>query len=144
MHDQIAPICISSDYGWFRSFAVRVDMSQVQSILSGYEVMWSETYPDNIFSYDFVDDNIAKFYSNDTIDDEPGPGLRRSLRSLSAVSAYMVWFRLWRYERLKRLVSGKCWVLVCRRSYGCFAREFVILIGIAFLMAVSVCMDVHE
>jgi putative ABC transport system permease protein len=47
------------DYG---SIAVKINMQDASEILSAVEKEWTATYPDLIYSYQFLDDQVAEFY----------------------------------------------------------------------------------
>lgn len=134
MHEEIAPLCISSDYSWFTNFAARVDMSQAQSILSEFNGIWNEAYPDDIFSYQFVDDAVAQFYHNDkTI---------MTLVQIAALVAIVVCC-LGLYGMVSFMAVRKTKEIGIRKVLGAsvpsilwlFGREFAILIGVAFVLA---------
>lgn len=134
MHDEIKPTCISSDYAWFNNFAARVDMTQAQSILSEFSTMWNETYPDNVFSYQFLDDAIEQFYRTDTV--------IMQLAQIAAVVAIVI-SCLGLYGMVSFMAVRKTKEIGIRKVLGAsvpsilwlFAREFTILIGIAFAIA---------
>jgi ABC-type antimicrobial peptide transport system permease subunit len=133
-HDEIQAICISTNYTRFRNFALKVDMSQAQKVLAEVNRMWSETYPDNVFSYQFVDDKIAEFYKADT-------AMLRLVEVVSVIAILISCLGL--YGMVSFMAVRKTKEIGIRKVLGAsvpsilwlFAREFTILIGIAFAVA---------
>jgi len=136
-HDPIVPICIAINYGRFRNFAVKVDMSEAQTILAQFNAMWSETYPDNIFRYQFVDDRIAAYYESDNA----------SLKMVEIVSLIAIIIScLGLYGMVSFMAIRKTKEIGIRKVLGAgvpsivwlFAREFALLIAMAFVVAAPV------
>ena len=63
----IPPICIRSDVGSYFSCAVRMDVGTARTVLPAMEKIWSETFPEFIYSYQFLDERIADFYALDAL-----------------------------------------------------------------------------
>jgi putative ABC transport system permease protein len=109
-------------------------MSQAQTILSDFNGMWSETYPDDMFSYQFVDDALERVYRDDTT--------MMQLVQVAAVVAILI-SCLGLYGMVSFMAIRKTKEIGIRKVLGAslssilwlFAREFVILIGIAFAVA---------
>ncbi len=66
-HDDIAPICIMPSTGNYRTCAIRINMKNAKPAIAAFDKIWSETYPEYMFEYQFLDDNIAEFYELDSI-----------------------------------------------------------------------------
>lgn len=66
-HDQsfrsdIEPIFITTVPDMYYTYAVRISMQNAGSTLAELEKSWSEMYPELIYQYEFLDDQIAGFY----------------------------------------------------------------------------------
>lgn len=133
-HEAIAPLCISMNFERFRNFAVKVDMNQAQTMIHQFETMWSETYPDNIFAYDFLDDRIAEFYASDR-------AMLRLVESAATIAILISCLGL--YGLVAFMAVRKTKEIGVRKVLGAgvpsilwlFAREFALLIAIAFVVA---------
>ncbi len=63
----IPPICIRSDVGSYQVCAVRMNLNTAKSSLTAMEKIWNETFPEFIYSYHFLDEQIAQFYALDDL-----------------------------------------------------------------------------
>jgi ABC-type antimicrobial peptide transport system permease subunit len=133
-HDPIAAICISMNFDRFQYFAVKIDMSQAQAVINEFNRMWDDTYPDNVFGYRFVDDKIAEFYKRDN-------AVLRLVESVSMIAIVISCLGL--YGMVSFMSVRKTKEIGVRKVLGAsvtsilwlFAREFAVLIGIAFATA---------
>jgi putative ABC transport system permease protein len=66
-HNEIAAICIMSSYDNYANCAVKINTKNIQPSLASFEKIWNETYPDYLYTYEFLDDRIKQFYELDTI-----------------------------------------------------------------------------
>ncbi|MEO7991653.1 MAG: FtsX-like permease family protein, partial [Chryseolinea sp.] len=46
-------------------YAVKINMSDAATTLAALEKTWSAMYPEQIYKYDFLDDQIAQFYETE-------------------------------------------------------------------------------
>lgn len=66
-HSDIAAIAIMPSFNNYRRCAVRINMRNLKPALASFEKIWSETYPEYLFEYQFLDESIAEFYELDSI-----------------------------------------------------------------------------
>lgn len=66
-HTAIDPLCITTRNDWYSNFAVKVNPSGLQPTLKAVEKVWKETFPDQVYKYDFLDEQIARFYEQDYV-----------------------------------------------------------------------------
>lgn len=66
-HTEISPICIMPDYREYSTLAVKINMRNAKTALPALEKVWNETFPEELYSYQFLDDSVGKFYEMDTI-----------------------------------------------------------------------------
>jgi ABC-type antimicrobial peptide transport system permease subunit len=65
LRSDINPIFITTRTGTFNFFAIKINMADVTAVLPAIERTWSDMYPDLIYQYDFLDDQIATFYQTE-------------------------------------------------------------------------------
>ncbi|TWF32360.1 ABC-type antimicrobial peptide transport system permease subunit [Chitinophaga polysaccharea] len=61
-HEEIAPVCLVSNYRSYGRCAVAMDMRKAKQLLPAMEKVWKEVFPDYGWSYNFLDDNIRDMY----------------------------------------------------------------------------------
>ncbi|TAJ59326.1 MAG: FtsX-like permease family protein [Chitinophagaceae bacterium] len=66
-HSEISALCILPDNSNYRTCAIKVNMKNLQPAMAAMEKIWNETYPDYLYSYEFLDERIARFYEGDTM-----------------------------------------------------------------------------
>jgi len=66
-HTEISPICIMPDYRSYSTLAVKINMRNAKTILPALEKIWNDTFPEELYSYQFLDDSVGKFYEMDNI-----------------------------------------------------------------------------
>ncbi len=58
----ISPVCITTSRRNYNWYSVKITMQNAGAILQSLEKAWSSMYPEMIYSYEFLDDQIASFY----------------------------------------------------------------------------------
>jgi putative ABC transport system permease protein len=66
-HSNISPICIMPNTSSYRNIAVKINMQNMKPAMASFEKIWNETYPEYFYSYQFLDERIARFYERDTV-----------------------------------------------------------------------------
>ena len=66
-HETIAPLCITTSTKWYSNCAVKINPANLQPTLSALETSWEEVFPDHVFEYGFLDEQIARFYETDNM-----------------------------------------------------------------------------
>ncbi|MBB6127614.1 ABC transporter permease [Mucilaginibacter lappiensis] len=66
-HTEISAICIMPDYRSYSTLAVKINMRNAKTSLAAFEKIWNETFPEELYSYQFLDDSVGKFYEMDNI-----------------------------------------------------------------------------
>jgi ABC-type antimicrobial peptide transport system permease subunit len=69
-HQQISPIVIAHDPGIENGIAIKISLrgkqaGDVQSLIGSVETQWKVFYPEEPFTYSFLDDSIAQLYKSD-------------------------------------------------------------------------------
>lgn len=137
-HEGISPICIMFDIGdnetRYRTLALRINAAQISDVLPVFNQMWTEAYPDNIFTYSFMDDTIEAFYKADEtmlilVQIVAGIAILISCLGLYGMVSFMA------VRKTKEIGVRKVLGASIPSILWMFAREFSFLIAVAFIVA---------
>jgi len=133
-HQEIDPVCIGPDYRAYSTCAVRINMGNARPLLSSFEKIWSDAFPDQIYSYQFMDDKIARFYQFDAV-------LLKLIEVFAGIAIIIGCLGL--YGLVSFMTVRKTKEIGVRKVLGAtlsqilwiFGREFCTLLLIAFVIA---------
>lgn len=137
LHEGISAALITTASDMYSNFAIKINGNSVQATLKEIQELWEEQYPDKMYEYSFVDDNIARFYeSEDT--------LLKGIQFFSFIAIFIGCLGL--YGLISFMISQKTKEVGIRKVMGggvahiiwIFGQEFVRLIVIAFLIAAPI------
>lgn len=118
----------------YRHMAVKVKPGQFNSTIKAIEDAWTAQYPDFLFSYEFLDDEIAEFYD----------GTRKMSVLLMVFSSIAIFIGcLGLYGLISYIATQREKEIGVRKVLGAttgqimliFSKEFTVLIIVAFLIA---------
>ncbi|MEO6722842.1 MAG: ABC transporter permease [Ferruginibacter sp.] len=136
-HSDINAVCITSFADNYSSYAVRINMNKMKSILPALEKNWGSIHPDKIYEYQFLDERIAKFYETE----------ETMLKLISVFSFIAIFIGcLGLYGLVSFMAAQKTKEIGIRKVLGSgvteilwiFGKEFGRLILIAFLVAAPI------
>ncbi|MEO8173731.1 MAG: ABC transporter permease, partial [Sediminibacterium sp.] len=136
-HSDINAVCITSFADNYSSYAVRINMNKMKSILPALEKKWGSIHPDKIYEYQFLDESIAKFYETE----------ETMLKLISVFSFIAIFIGcLGLYGLVSFMAAQKTKEIGIRKVLGSsvtgilwiFGKEFGRLILIAFLVAAPI------
>lgn len=64
-HSDIMPVFLTTSSSMYNSIAVKINMNDASQTLASVEKTWSAMYPELIYQYDFLNDQIASFYKTE-------------------------------------------------------------------------------
>ncbi|MBO0948415.1 ABC transporter permease [Fibrella forsythiae] len=136
-HEHIEPMCISTVAENYDYYAVKIDLPMAQPTLAGLDAIWSQTHPDQVFAYQFLDEQIAEFYETETL-------MLTLIQAFAAIAIFIGCLGL--YGLVSFMAAQKTKEIGIRKVLGSstgqiiwiFAGEFTRLILIAFIVAMPV------
>jgi putative ABC transport system permease protein len=136
-HASIDPIVIIPWSGGYRFCSARINLADIRPILSAYEKIWNQTYPDYVYSYQFLDERIARFYKQDTItfrlvETFAGIAILISCLGLYGLVSFMA------VQKTKEIGVRKVLGAGVNSILWLFGREFSRLLLLAFVIAAPV------
>jgi putative ABC transport system permease protein len=137
MHSEIAPIAIYEDPVNLDRCAVKIDPAHMRTALAAIQGIWNGMFPDYIYSYKFLDDNIADFYGLDK-------SLMMLIEAFSVIAVLIGCLGLYGLTSFMALRKTK--EIGIRKVLGAgvpgilwlFGREFSRLLFLAFMIAAPV------
>ncbi|MCU0467927.1 MAG: ABC transporter permease [Arcicella sp.] len=137
LHEKIPPLAITSSTDMFRTVAVKMNMADAQQTIKQLDKIWTATFPDFVFEYEFYDEAIGKMYILETA--------MLGLIQVFALIAILIGC-LGLYGLVSFMVAQKTKEIGVRKVLGAsvgqilwlFGKEFTILIIIAFIIAAPV------
>ena len=137
LHSDIEPIFITTASEIYNSFAVRIKMGDASNAIAALGKAWSKMYPELIFQYDFLDDQIAQFYRIEQV-------MMTLLKVFAGIALFIVCMGL--YGLVSFMAVQKTKEIGIRKVLGgnisqmlwIFGKEFSTLVFIAFLIAAPI------
>ena len=134
LHSEIAPVAIFPVRSNYVTCAVKIDPAHVHADLAAIQKIWNDSYPDYLYSYQFLDDSIAKFYNLDT-------SLLKLIEFFAAIAVFIGCLGL--YGLTSFMAVRKTKEIGVRKVLGAsipsilwlFGREFSRLVLVAFVVA---------
>ncbi len=121
----------------YRSLAVKISPVGMQETIKEIQKKWETLYPDFIFSYEFLDESIRKFYE----DEQRTSSLLAIFTSLAIFIGCLGLFGLASFmanQKTKEIGVRKVMGASVQSIIILFSREFVFLIAIGFLIAAPI------
>ena len=144
LKDSLAPLLVVNVKQRFNAAGIRLNGKDVPGTMKAIEKLWGTVYPDFVFEYHFLDDQIAHFYREEA---------RLSLfyRVFASIAIFLSCLGLYglasfmAVQRLKEVGIRKVLGATVANIIYLFSREFIWLIGIAFLVSAPIAWYfVHE
>jgi putative ABC transport system permease protein len=137
LRDKIEPVIVSSFSQFYFQVAAKIEQKNAPAAIAHLQKVWSTAYPDDVFSYEFLDDTLARFYKEEQ--------RQASLFKIFSVIAILIGC-LGLYGLVAFMVTQRTKEVGVRKVLGAssasivglFARDFVKLVLLAFVIAVPI------
>jgi predicted permease len=134
LKDGITPVMITKFKRGFSNAGIKLSGEDIPGTLAATEKLWNEVFPDYVFEYQFLDQRIAEFYKQER-------QLSELYKLFAAIAIFLSCLGLYGLasfmaaQRIKEIGIRKVLGASARGIVVLFSREFVVLIGIAYLIA---------
>src|SRR5688500_13891465 len=133
-HETIDPLCITTSNNWYFNCAVKVNPANLSPTLGAIEMIWKTTFPDHVYEYDFLDEQIARFYKTDNM-------ILRLIQAFAGIAIIICCLGL--YGLVSFMAAQKTKEVGVRKVLGAsvqsilwlFGKEFGKLLLLAFAIA---------
>jgi len=134
LHEAIDPIYITNKAEDYIFCAVKINVANLRPVLQATQNAWKNTFPDHVYTYDFLDEKIARFYEQDNI-------FLSLIQVFAGISVLIGCLGL--YGLVSFMASRKIKEVGVRKVFGAsmqnilwiFGREFMQLLLVAFAVA---------
>lgn len=134
LHDEIEPVFISTNLGAWYQYAVKINPANIKNTLPKLEKLWTQLYPDQVYTYKFVDEQIAEFYETEA-------SFFSLIQAFSLIAIIICCLGL--YGLVSFMAIRKSKEIGIRKVLGSsvtsilalFGREFMLLIVLSFVIA---------
>jgi putative ABC transport system permease protein len=131
-----AILLINSPRAW-HSAGIRLSGKNLPATIGAIRQIWSRVYPDYAFDYQFLDDRVANFYKDEI-------RLSNFYKIFAAIAIFLSCLGLYglasfmAVQRRKEVGIRKVLGATVGQIVSLFTREFVVLVGIAFVIATPI------
>jgi len=137
LKDAVPPVLMGSYKGSYRLLNVKLKPGQMRQILTTIEQQFNTAFPEALYEYHFVDEEVARFYKADTqlsklYQIAAGIAILISCLGLFGLVSFMA------VQRTKEVGIRKTLGASVGHIVYLFSREFTILVLVAFAIAAPV------
>lgn len=137
MRDEIGPTVLMTFRDQYMACGVKIDLSQTARTLAALEKNWSQVYPEDFYSYEFLDEKIARFYEMEN-------ALLGMVQGFCVIAIFIGCLGLYGLisftaaRKRKEIGVRKVLGASTAQILGLFGKEFARLILLAFLLAAPI------
>ena len=137
LRDPINSVVLTTMRNSYRTVNVKIDLNSAKSITANMERIWNKSFPDYVFEYDFVDQNIDNYYKQENQLSQlykifAGIAIFISCLGLFGLISFMA------IQRKKEIGVRKVLGAPVHHIVMMLSKEFAVLILIAFFIAAPI------
>jgi ABC-type antimicrobial peptide transport system permease subunit len=137
LQNPIVPVVMGEWKEAYQVAAIKILPSKAESVLNALEKLWKTEFPDQVYQYQFLDEKINDYYQAESkltvlYKFFAGIGILISCLGLYGLVSFMA------AQRVKEIGIRKALGASSKNIIFLFAREFTLLILLAFLIAAPV------
>jgi predicted permease len=134
LKDSVTGVLMQHGPGFYTAAGIKMTGDNLPATIDAIRQLWARVYPDYVFEYQFLDQTIANFYKEDAKMSEfykifAAIAIFLSCLGLYGLASFMA------AQRIKEVGIRKVLGATVGHIVYLFSREFVVLVGIAFLIA---------
>lgn len=134
LHYGLQPVVLGNYRSLYREAAIKIEMAQTEQTRKHIETVWSGIYPDYVFSSEFLDERIGRFYEQEQLTSNmfksfAGVAIAIGCLGLFGLVAFMA------NQKTKEIGVRKVLGASVIDIFKIFTSEFLRLILFAFLIA---------
>lgn len=136
LHQKISPVIIAVQNRYWMA-GIKIEMQDVKNTLAVIEESWSSVYPEFVFDYGFLDENIEKFYD----DEQRVATMINTFTIIAVLIGCLGLFGLVSYmasQRTKEIGIRKVLGATFSNILTLLSKEFALLVMIAFFIAAPI------
>ncbi|MEO8116816.1 MAG: FtsX-like permease family protein, partial [Bacteroidota bacterium] len=137
LRDPISPVVLSSWKQVYRTINIKIKPGSEKAVLPYIEKVWTKAFPDNVYSYKFLDEKIENFYKQED-------QLSQLYKIFACIAIFISCLGLYGLvsfmanQRTKEMGIRKVLGASVKNIVFMLSKEFTILIFIAFAIAAPV------
>ncbi|MBD0332012.1 MAG: ABC transporter permease [Chitinophagaceae bacterium] len=134
LREPVAPVVLGSWKRFFQTINIKINPSKAKPTLAFVEKLWNNTYPEYVYSYQFLDEAIANFYRQEN-------QLSLLYKIFAAIAIFISCLGLYglvsfmAVQRTKELGIRKILGATAANIVYLLSKEFSLLIIVAFIIA---------
>jgi len=137
LKDSLAPLILFAAARFYNEAGIKLTGNDLPASLAAIRRVWAQVFPDYVFQYSFLDEKIAGFYKEEAKMSTfytvfASIAIFLSCLGLYGLASFMA------AQRLKEVGIRKVLGASVSNIVYLFTREFIVLIGIAFLIAAPI------
>jgi putative ABC transport system permease protein len=134
LQQEISPVILGNLRSVYRTINIKTSQQNLNETIVSIQNIWTATYPDNVFEYEFLDNKLEALYKQERQLSQlykifAGIAIFLSCLGLYGLASFMA------VQRIKEVGIRKVLGASVQSVVFLFSKEFIILIVIAFLIA---------